>query len=269
MKTVPRRFKSLLFAAMSIIAAAVISLPSHAEHELLLLPDQRTTVDDLEVVGTVTSPVSGFRMMNVPGAGKTYFIFDRVASFEDQVADRLSSIHRYESDISIFFGFIKGEFLHLILSGPNAGEAIYVTGEPWLFMQLQDIAESKPGVRGTGTLKLREFRFPFAECDSLADGADGIVSALRRGAASIGSRPPPKELWVLDGAHYSLNVRLLDTEIAIDVGGNSALLFEPVNSTIQLVRKCVEDGLDFTLRRYDLSTEVITERLVQEDTDDF
>ncbi|MBA3563748.1 MAG: hypothetical protein H0W33_07015 [Gammaproteobacteria bacterium] len=207
--------------------------------------------------------------MEIPGAPKTYFLLDRVAWFEKEVADSLSDIHSYESDISIFFGFIKGEFSHLILSGPDAGEAIYVTGEPWLFMQLRDIVESEPGARGTGVLEFREFRFPFAECDSLADRADEIVSALRRGAASIETRPPAKRFWVLDGAHYSLKIRLYDTDAAIEVGGNSELLFEPVNATVQLVRNCVNDGFDFTLKRYELSREIAAERTVEADTDDF
>ena len=266
METFRRRLKPLSFAAMYIVTT-VIPSPSHAQYEFLLLPDQETAIAELEVTGTVTTHVPEVRKMEIPGSEKIYFILDRVASFEKQVADSLSSLHSYESDISIFFGFITGEVLHLILSGPNAGEAIYVTGEPWLFMQLRDIVESEPGVRGTGTLKLREFRFPFEKCVSLEDRADEIVSALRKGTTAIGTRPPPKKLWVLDGAYYSLRVRLYDTDVAIGVGA-SELLFEPVNSTIQVVRTCVNDGLDFTLRRYDLSTEITTERIVEKDTND-
>ena len=105
-------------ARISLLTASVFGLfvvsPSFSDAdetkpvEFILLPDQQDVIKSKE---GLSAPVFDFRIglskITGPNSDTTYFVLDRQNAIKHRIADRLASLRRYDSDISIYFDFIN------------------------------------------------------------------------------------------------------------------------------------------------------------------
>lgn len=240
-------------ACISLLTAAVCGLfvvsPSFSDAdetkpvEFILLPDQQ---DVIKSKGGLT-PVFDFRIglgkITRPNSDTTYFVLDRQNAIKHRIADRLASLRRYDSDISIYFDFIKGDFTHIRLGDSDSPRITYVTGDPWLWMQLSEMLhQGKLPLNSPGQLRMLKYDFAANACEKLSDAISSMVTAIQDATQQIGWRSPPKnKIWV-DGASYDLRVRLKGATARLWVGVNDDPIFSAVSDTVALVRKCVKSG---------------------------
>ena len=241
-------------ACISLLTAAVCGLfvvsPSFSDAdetkpvEFILLPDQQ---DLIKSKGRLTAPVFDFRIglnkITGPNSDTPFFVLERQDAIQPRISARLASLRRYDSDISIYFDFIKGEFTHIRLGESDSPRITYVTGDPWLWMQLSEmLRQGKLPLNSPGQLRMLEYDFAANDCEKLSDAISSMVTTIQDAARQIGWRAPPRDTISLDGASYDLRVRLKGATARLWVGANDNPIFSAVSDTVALVRECVRNG---------------------------
>lgn len=84
-------------------------------------------MDGLSVAGSSQWDAAGFDRLEVPEDQTEYYVLNRYAATEAQLAGVHASVYQYDSDISIHLT-IFGDFLHLKLDGDHR-HAVYITDE--------------------------------------------------------------------------------------------------------------------------------------------
>lgn len=219
-----------------------------ARNELLLSPAHDERINALTTAGSSSFELAGVKRVSVPGPPGEIFVIDQVLALQQRIAAGLSNVHYYDSDISIFRGFVSGDVVHLDISKPSATEILFIDGEPPIFVQLFNHVVGGGGF--DGELDVRVHRFALDSCDSLDGRVDTLVMAVQQAAMSIGRRPVPSDTVVLDGRSFEVSIRMHDDLAAVHVGENSRRLFDPVNDLFVAVEACAEQRADFSLERY-------------------
>lgn len=165
---------------------------------------------------------------------------DDVRVRSEQIVEDLASVHRYNSDLSVESGPWLSQLVHLRLGGPGkAGEAIFLSFNPRLLSQVAEAA--KASAREGATIEFQEYRFRIETCEGLSARIAELQAALSVSVGSIGQRSPESGLQeiIVDGRHYSLNVRVNGHTVGqFRVGENERRLFAPVDAIVRTVETC-------------------------------
>jgi hypothetical protein len=177
---------------------------------------------------------------------------EQVRALGERVAEALSSLERYDSDITVHSGLWMSQFVHLRLDGAEAPEVILLSFDPRLLSQVADhLKSSNPG--RPGAVEFREYRAPIERCKGLSAKIDDFKIALRESIATVGQRSttPPADEIVVDGRHYALKIRINRYFAGtFGVGENDERLFPPLDALVRAVGDC-SNGAASRFRSHD------------------
>jgi len=207
------------------------------ELETLILPDDEQAFDRLQVPGSAeTTGLSGLSRMSVPNSTTTYYIIRQRDAMRNLISERLADIYRNDSDISIRFDQLGGEFIHIKFDEGRT-EIRYFRFEDWLRIQLNEFLESGGSFNGGGSVEFLDYRIPLRACRELDNHISQIETNLQESVSNIGARSVITE-FVVDGPYYQLSTRMNRLLGQFGVGGNVGPMFDAVHSTMLTVREC-------------------------------
>jgi hypothetical protein len=171
---------------------------------------------------------------------KTYYVIDQVAALRGWISEALADVWRNDSDLSIRFDLLGGEFIHL-RRADDGPEVRYFRFEDWLQIQLSEFFESGAHANDGGSVEFLEYGIPIASCPELGANVSRMETALEESVRSIGTRPAEAEVEeiIVDGPYYQLTARMDRLlEGRFGVGANAGPLFDAVHSIMLKVREC-------------------------------
>lgn len=237
MPTQPAGLASTFIVAHLLASAAA----QGQDAEVLLLPEERSIVDSLTRAGTVQwSGLAGLSRVAFTDVNETYYVIDQVAALRGSISKVLADVWRNDSDLSIRFDSLGGEFIHLRLTDDEP-EVRYFRFVAWLHMQLSEFFESGAHANDGGSVEFLEYGIPNASCPELGTNIDRLEAALEESVGSIGTRPARAEVEeiIVDGPYYQLTARMNGVaEGSFGVGANAGSLFDAVHSIMLKVREC-------------------------------
>jgi len=187
----------------------------------------------------------------IAGAGRAQDA-EEVRALGEQVAETLSSLGLYDSDITVHSGLWMSQFVHLRLDGPAAPEVILLSFDPRLLSQVANHLKSS-GLDQPGVVEFREYRTQVERCKELSAEIDDLKVALRESIATVGQRSatPPLDEVLVDGRHYELKIRINGYFAgAFGIGENDERLFPPLDALVRAVVECSQ-GAPSRLRSHD------------------
>ena len=176
---------------MAVALGAIHLLSSSAaesqENETLLLPEDQRAVDDIIVRGTrTTAAMWGVSRMTVPGSDTAYYVMDQVTAYRGRIADQLANVQLNDSDVSIHYGPLQDEFVHLRVDGESP-ELAYFRFEGSLVGQLTEFFLGGGFSSGSGSVDYEAYQLRLGDCAGLEAAAAELRAALRELTGSLGS----------------------------------------------------------------------------------
>lgn len=178
---------------------------------------------------------------------------EQVSALSQRIAGELSTLHRYDSDITVHSGAWISRFVHIRLDGVESAEVIFLSFDPRLLSQVSEFLRASPTEHQGGSVEFHEYRFPVETCEGLSGRIEDLKSALRDSVGSIGQRStaPPLQEIVVDGRHYELRIRVNRYfEGTFGVGENDERLFGPLDAVVRAAGTCSQQ-VDWRLRTHD------------------
>jgi hypothetical protein len=171
---------------------------------------------------------------------ETYYVIDQVAALRGWISEALADVWRNDSDLSIRFDLLGGEFIHLRLTD-DGPEVRYFRFGDWLQIQLSEFFESGADANDGGSVEFLEYGIPIASCPELGTNIGRVEAALEESVGSIGTRPAQAEVEeiIVDGPYYQSTARMNRfVEGSFGVGANAGSLFDAVHSIMLKAREC-------------------------------
>ena len=153
--------QSSSFGSTFIIAHLLAATVAQAQDaEALSLPKEQSIVDSLTRAGTVQwSGLAGLSRMEFTDVDETYYVIDQVGALRGWISEALANVWRNDSDLSIRYDLLGGEFIHLRLAD-DGPEVRYFRFENWLQIQLSEFFESGAHANDGGSVEFLEYRIP-------------------------------------------------------------------------------------------------------------
>jgi hypothetical protein len=245
------RIRIFIFTAFAatIISAIAPSVAQTPHSNILVLPYDQATLDELSVRGSREWPSPyGLSRIVSSSNNETFLIVNEQDAIQRRILDNLTRMPN-DTTISInveYWNGLRWNTTHFKLRDGAEHTVRYRHFDPALPLQVSALLEARDASGTGGEIQMMEYEFPVDECAGLRDALNALQATLVESASNIGHepRPAPGEIEeVILGGGYGVSVRMQQLVAQFSVDMNSRQAYDAIREVNLAVSSCREQRL--------------------------